>query len=821
MKKFLPTLLSLCALQGSLSGQTIAEKLASFEQPSSDLGSTSQAMLTQVNSELKAKKLHLYSLYKEVEALEKAHAPHEAYLPLTSTIQQVQEEIAQIELGWQDFSANLYGESYALWNHPEATLDQVIQSYGSQTHVYIIPQEMGDVKISINSNLPIPQEAWEEMLSIVLGKSGIGIRQITPFLRALYYLAEGTYQTPYITDDRTLLATLPETSLAAFMLDTKSLDVPTSMNFFQRFANPSTISTACLGSRIVVVGQVYELKHLFRLYDFIQMKQGGQEYRIIPVTKIGAKEMADILNSLYYGYGGQKKGVSLPSSLAKRAPLATPTSQTGTTPATAFSSMPTGEGTGALQIVALDYPGSSLFISGPAYDVALAEHLIEEVQSQIDDPREKTIYWYTCKHSDPEEIAAILDQIYQQLILTSNLSAAAAQNLSSSSSSSAQQNVIFPRPIALEQEAGLPANPIVQPKPIGPKTRSATTTPTTTSENFIVDPKTGSVIMVVEQQALPKLKEMLKKLDVPKKMVQMDVLIFETTVTDETTFGLNLLQLGSRATNTRSTGSSWNDAAITGSSGILEFFVSRPKTSGFTAIDFQYLFMLSQEDIHINASPTITTVNQTPAQISIVDEISISTGVYEVDVTNATRLKDSFVREQYGITVQITPTINWAEDTDNGELSRFVTLDTQVNFDIIGPRAAAGGLRPDVARRQIVNQVRVEHGETVILGGLRRKSGADSQSSIPFLGEIPGLGKLFSTTTTSEKVTELYIFITPKIIADPAEELARLRDEELKKRPGDTPEFLDILLQAREQEQRSVFSRGLNLIFQEPGVLKL
>ncbi len=81
--------------------------------------------------------------------------------------------------------------------------------------------------------------------------------------------------------------------------------------------------------------------------------------------------------------------------------------------------------------------------------------------------------------------------------------------------------------------------------------------------------------------------------------------------------------------------------------------------------------------------------------------------------------------------------------------------------------------------------MRIADGQTVILGGLRRKSTQDTKDSIPFLGEIPGIGKLFSSTEITDNSTEMFIFITPKIIADPIEDAERLKMEELKKRPGD------------------------------------
>lgn len=81
------------------------------------------------------------------------------------------------------------------------------------------------------------------------------------------------------------------------------------------------------------------------------------------------------------------------------------------------------------------------------------------------------------------------------------------------------------------------------------------------------------------------------------------------------------------------------------------------------------------------------------------------------------------------------------------------------------------------------------------------------------MGDIPGIGKLFSHTEISDSSTEMFVFITPKIISDPLEDAERIRREELKKRPGDLPEFLQELVMAQEKEKRRLFEGTLTALF--------
>jgi general secretion pathway protein D len=225
--------------------------------------------------------------------------------------------------------------------------------------------------------------------------------------------------------------------------------------------------------------------------------------------------------------------------------------------------------------------------------------------------------------------------------------------------------------------------------------------------------------------------------------------------------------------------------------------------------------MMTQEDIHLNAAPSVITVNQTPASISIVEEISINNGAAPINTSSGQiAFENSFSRAQYGITIVITPTIHSPDREDkNGEGKGFVTLQTNITFDTTKPSMND---RPLVDKRHIENEVRVVDGQTVILGGLRRKSSVDAEEKLPFFGELPGIGKLFGTTKLTDNNTEMIFFITPKIILDPQEELIQLRTEELKKRPGDVPEFLQKVIEARNKEKRKFFENSLKLLFGNP-----
>ena len=129
--------------------------------------------------------------------------------------------------------------------------------------------------------------------------------------------------------------------------------------------------------------------------------------------------------------------------------------------------------------------------------------------------------------------------------------------------------------------------------------------------------------------------------------------------------------------------------------GILNFFLFRKKSSNFPAIDIAYNFLMTQEDVRVNASPSITTVNQTPAQVSIVEEISINNGAAPIQTNDGIVFENSYTRQQYGVSIAMTPTVHDADPFSDEEL-RFITLETDVTFDTINSDTND---RPKVNRR--------------------------------------------------------------------------------------------------------------------------
>jgi type IV pilus assembly protein PilQ len=98
-------------------------------------------------------------------------------------------------------------------------------------------------------------------------------------------------------------------------------------------------------------------------------------------------------------------------------------------------------------------------------------------------------------------------------------------------------------------------------------------------------------------------------------------------------------------------------------------------------------------------------------------------------------------------------------------------MDLTVNKDSVGRdvSSATGGNVPSIDTRQIITQVLVDDGQTVVLGGILETEDRDTVNKVPYLGDIPGLGFLFKSKSKRENKNELLIFVTPKILREGAE----------------------------------------------------
>jgi type IV pilus assembly protein PilQ len=155
----------------------------------------------------------------------------------------------------------------------------------------------------------------------------------------------------------------------------------------------------------------------------------------------------------------------------------------------------------------------------------------------------------------------------------------------------------------------------------------------------------------------------------------------------------------------------------------------------------------------IVSTPRVITANQREATI----EQGVEIPYQESSSSGATTTQFKKAVLSLKVKPQITP--------DNR-----VILDLTVSKDSVGQLvpSATGGVVPSIDTREIVTQVLVNDGQTVVLGGIMETERRKSENKVPWLGDLPLLGYLFKTTTNTNNKDELLIFVTPKILREGA-----------------------------------------------------
>jgi general secretion pathway protein D len=160
----------------------------------------------------------------------------------------------------------------------------------------------------------------------------------------------------------------------------------------------------------------------------------------------------------------------------------------------------------------------------------------------------------------------------------------------------------------------------------------------------------------------------------------------------------------------------------------------------------------SDSNSNILATPSITTLDNQESSFIVGEEVPIKTTTSPG--SGGTNPFTTLDRIEVGIKLKVTPQIN------EGNAVK-LTIEQEVsgrNGDIEG--------NPIIAKREIKTTVLADNGATVVLGGLIDEDVQQSESKVPLLGDIPVLGALFRSTSSSKRKRNLMIFIRPTIMRD-------------------------------------------------------
>ena len=294
----------------------------------------------------------------------------------------------------------------------------------------------------------------------------------------------------------------------------------------------------------------------------------------------------------------------------------------------------------------------------------------------------------------------------------------------------------------------------------------------------VVDVRTNTVFVQDTPSRLEEIRKLLKQIDIPVRQVMIESRIVEANDTFSRNLGarlgfndrtgqgfrvgsgngVNAIAGGSLSTTGFTTGQiattpQFNDSlfvnlpaqGLSGANpGVFSFLLFNDKSTKFLNLELSAL--QADGKGKIISSPRVITADKIEATIEQGTEIpyqqATSSGATSVSFRKATlSLK---------VKPQITPDDN-------------VIMNLRVNKDSVGQNTLSG---PAIDTKQVVTEVLVENGGTVVIGGIYTQDERSTTTKIPVLGDLPYVGFLFKNNQRVDDRRELLIFISPKILKD-------------------------------------------------------
>tara|TARA_B100000686_G_C16780818_1_gene971733 strand:- start:101 stop:2014 length:1914 start_codon:yes stop_codon:yes gene_type:complete len=307
---------------------------------------------------------------------------------------------------------------------------------------------------------------------------------------------------------------------------------------------------------------------------------------------------------------------------------------------------------------------------------------------------------------------------------------------------------------------------------------SSTGTKKTTNISFHSD--TNALVISAQPDILKSLESVISQLDIKRAQVLVEALIVEVSDKLARELGVQFLftgdgdnapiaaqkfgspnpellsTIGSEISDDLSTASTMKTRATNSLLGLEGLAIGvakyRANAESFAAI----LNLVSQDgDSNILSTPSIMTMDNEESSIIVGQEIPITTGE-TLSGSNSNPFR-SVTRQEVGVKLQVRPQIN-----EGNAVKMYIVQEVSSIFGPIGDTSS------DLItnKRNIKTTVLVDDGETIVLGGLIDDDVQETINKVPVLGNIPLLGRVFTSTSTTRTKRNLMVFLRPTIVRD-------------------------------------------------------
>ncbi len=297
--------------------------------------------------------------------------------------------------------------------------------------------------------------------------------------------------------------------------------------------------------------------------------------------------------------------------------------------------------------------------------------------------------------------------------------------------------------------------------------------------SITVDDRTNSIIAFETQEKLDELRRIVAQLDIPVRQVMIEARIVEANVGFDKALGVRWggnVRLGDRYSLFGKDGETGLDgSAEDQTTAGFEGRPTRPFNVPF--VDMGVIGASSGVGIGFITNNAILDLQLSAMESTGNGEVISQPKVVTSDKETAKILKGSEIPYQEASSSGATTTA-FAEAVLSLEVTPQITPDNQVIMEVIVTKDEpdftneVNGV-PTIRKNEVNAKILVGDGETIVIGGVFSSETQKGQMKVPFLGDLPVLGRMFRRDVTSESKSELLIFLTPRIIKNGAITVAR------------------------------------------------
>jgi len=289
-----------------------------------------------------------------------------------------------------------------------------------------------------------------------------------------------------------------------------------------------------------------------------------------------------------------------------------------------------------------------------------------------------------------------------------------------------------------------------------------------------VDEDNNALVVAASAPVVAEIQNVVRKIDRPRRQVLIEAVIAEVTEDQANQLSAQLLYASS---DTGGYISRFDDLVLSlvgagldgeidsteasaaaslvpnGGIGVLGSF-DQQSQEGFGAL---IQALKSDSETRILSTPSVVTLDNEEATLSVGNEVPFVTGSTTTTANGTANPFTTIERQEVGVMLRVIPQIN------EGSAVRLEI--EQESSNLLAQAQAEFGTEDVItSKRTISTNVMVGNGEVLILGGLINESSTESDTRVPFLGDIPFFGRLFRSTSNTGDHAVLMMFIRPTIL---------------------------------------------------------